>query len=120
MFKTQKDETREFLEGGEEKEKKLALRYAFLLPFQLGSSSCLSSFSNLRWFCTRKSTACWSCPFLGFSMETTELQSVLQQAIELPVETNSFPALSSPARQSVFCSLSFQSLAVLPEGKELA
>lgn len=120
MFKTQKGEIREFLEGGEEQGKKLALGYYFLLLIQLGSSSCLSSFSNLSWFCTRKSTVCWSCPFLGFNMETTELQSVLQQAIELPVETNSFPALSSPACQSTFCSLSFQSLAVLPEGKGLA
>jgi len=120
MFKTQKDEMREFLEGGEEKGKKLALDYYFLLPIQLGSSSCLSSFSNLGCFCTRKPTACWSCPFLAFNMETTELHSVLQQAIELPVETNSFPALSSPPCQSAFCSLAFQSLAVLPEGRGLA
>lgn len=41
-------------------------------------------------------------------METTELQSVLWQTIELPVATNSFPALSSPAHQSAFCSLSFK------------
>lgn len=46
MFKTQKDEIREFLEGGEEQGKKLALGYYFLLLIQLGSSSCLSSFQT--------------------------------------------------------------------------
>lgn len=52
-------------------------------------------------------------------METTELKYVLRQTIELPIATNSFPALSSPARQSAFCSV-FQSLAVPLEGKGLA
>lgn len=105
ILKTQKDENRELLEG-EEKEKKLGLCYYFLLL--LRNSSCLSFFSNLHWFCSRESTVCWSCPFLGFNTETAELQSALQQTIGLPVVTNSFPALSSPARQSAFCSLSFK------------
>lgn len=105
----------------EKKRKKLALGYFlfiyFLLPIQLGSSSCLSFFSN-HCFCTRSSAACWSSPFLGFNVETTEfnrMQSVLQQAIDLPVEINSFPALSPPSCPSAFCSLPLQSLAVLKQ-----
>lgn len=91
-----------------EKKREKSLVSAIIFYYSWGAQVAFRSFQTSTGFASDNPTVCWSCRLLGFNTETTELQSVLWQTIEIPVATNSFPALSSPAHQSDFCSLSFK------------